>query len=566
MQLSVGKKILTGFGVVLLLMVIFAGVSINRMYSMQEKTESIVDVWMPGVELINSIAYQTEHVLTLSLRYIESDDDQEKEMLKKERSSYISKATETFKTYENQLDSKEERNQYNEFHYKWDFFIKVNEETLRLSDKGKDEFAYLYFKKGAKAFDSMKLNLVNLMELNQQGAHQAGADSKATFKQTVLTIITSIVIALLLGIVAAIFITRNIAKPLRLVTSRIDEISKGNLAVDSIHIKNKDEIAILAQSVNNMKDNLQAIVTQVVAISGKVNLQSTELSVSSNEVKLGSQQIATTMHELAGGTAEQASSAQESAQAIEQFNVEINEANLAGEKLKNASSDVLAKSEEGKQLMLQSVHQMDSISQIVSESMLKVIQLDEKNKDIYQLVNVIQAIAAQTNLLALNAAIEAARAGEHGKGFAVVADEVRKLAEQVSISVNDITSITQGIQTDSKLVVETLQNGVEQTEVGNKQMKATGETFGHITEYVSIMVQMIDQVAMNLNKMKLGSEQLSAFSEEISAVTEQSAAGVEEVSASAEQQAGSMDMIAESTEALKKLSIQLEELVKHFKL
>ena len=565
-HLSVGKKIMAGFGIVLLLLVVFAFVSINRMYHMQDKTTSIVDEWMPSVELINSVGYQTEHVITLSLRYIQSDDLQEKEMLKKERTSFIGEAEKTMSSYEKLINTKDTRKNFDELKYKWAFFLKVNEETIKLSDKGKADFAYLYFKKSAKAFDSMKQNLDHLVSINKMGAMQAGQDSNKVFDQTVVTVIASIVISLILGIGAALFITRMIAKPLGLVTNRIDEISKGNLSIPFIEIKNKDEIGVLAKSVNEMKSSLHKIVTEVVKVSGQVNKQSDELTVSSQEVKLGSQQIATTMHELAYGAEEQANSASESARAVEDVNVQIKQADLAGKNLKIASNEVLEKAHEGTKLMNESVHQIEKISQIVTESMQKVVNLDLKNENIYQLVHVIQDVAAQTNLLALNAAIEAARAGESGKGFAVVADEVRKLAEQVSNSVQDITHITKDIQNDSKLVVETLQNGVLQSEIGNEQIKTTGETFHSISDLVLLMGDKIDQVSANLDQIQQGSEQLSAFSEEISAVTEQSAAGVQEASASAEQQVASMETIAESSESLKTLSAQLESLVKHFKI
>ncbi|WP_313800160.1 methyl-accepting chemotaxis protein [Cytobacillus sp.] len=564
--LSVGKKIMTGFGIVLLLFVVFALVSINRINHMQDKTTSIVNEWMPSVELINSIGYQTEHVITLSLRYIQSDDMQEKEMLKKERTMFIDEAEKTMASYEKLIDSKETKKNFEELKYKWAFFLNVNEETIKLSDKGKSEFAYLYFKKSAKAFDSMKQNLDHLVLINKTGAEQAGEDSIKVSEQTVITIISSVVISLILGIAAALFITRMIAKPLGLVTNRINEISKGNLTIPSIEIKSKDEIGVLAKSVNEMKGSLHTIVTEVVNVSGQVNKQSDELTVSSLEVKQGSEQIATTMHELAYGAEEQANSASESAQAVEDVNVQIKQADLAGKNLKQASNEVLEKAQEGTKLMNQSVHQIETISQIVTESMEKVVNLDLKNENIYQLVHVIQDVAAQTNLLALNAAIEAARAGEYGKGFAVVADEVRKLAEQVSNSVQDITHITQDIQSDSKQVVETLQNGVLQSEIGNEQIKTTGETFHAITNLVLLMVEKIDQVAANLDQIQQGSEQLSAFSEEISAVTEESAAGVQQASASAEQQVASMETISESAESLKVLSAQLESLVKQFKI
>lgn len=563
---SVGKKILIGFSVVLILVVIFAGITLSGINRIQDSTTSIVDVSMPGVELVHSISSQTEHVLTLSLRYILSDDAQEKEMLRMNRDSSIVAAQKTMEEYKKRISGEGVSEQFEELSYKWGFFLNVNEETLKLSDKGKSEFAYLYFKKSAKAFDSMKLNLDYLVEVNTGQAKKSGEDAKDISANTVIIVIIVIVVVLVLGILIALFITRLIAKPLGVVVERINQVSQGNLSFPDLEVKNNDEIGILANAVNEMNRNLQKIVTKVVDVSGLMNKQSNDLSISSHEVKVGGQQISTTMNDLAAGAQEQANSATESAKAVEEVNHQIKEAGITGQELKGTSTHVLSKAQEGTDLMFQSVSKMEEVTEIVKESMERVVVLDNKNKDIYQLVHVIKEVADQTNLLALNAAIEAARAGEYGKGFSVVADEVRKLAEQVSSSVIDITQITQGIQSDSKEVVETLRNGLLQSELGNEQIKTTGETFHEIKENVLAMVEKIDQVSENLGKIQFGSEKLSTFSEEISAVSEQSAAGVQQVSASADQQVSAIETIAESSESLKQLSTQLEGLVQHFKL
>ena len=130
----------------------------------------------------------------------------------------------------------------------------------------------------------------------------------------------------------------------------------------------------------------------------------------------------------------------------------------------------MALTKEGKDLMNTSTEQMTSIHFIVKDAVQKVDGLSKQTQNISKIVAVIQEIAAQTNLLALNAAIEAARAGEHGKGFAVVADEVRKLAEQVAVSVDDITEIVQKVQLDAKTVTASLENGYGEVEKGTTQI------------------------------------------------------------------------------------------------
>ena len=194
----------------------------------------------------------------------------------------------------------------------------------------------------------------------------------------------------------------------------------------------------------------------------------------------GSQQIASTMQELAAGTESEAKTASELASIMGLFSTSVQEANANGENIQKSSNEVFQMTSEGSQLMKSSNEQMVKIDQIVQESVQKVQGLDVKSQEISKLVSVIQEIADQTNLLALNAAIEAARAGEHGRGFAVVADEVRKLAEQVSTSVADITEIVTGIQNESSLVAESLQDGYKEVKQGTTQIKTTQETFAGI--------------------------------------------------------------------------------------
>ena len=213
-----------------------------------------------------------------------------------------------------------------------------------------------------------------------------------------------------------------------------------------------------------------------------------------------------------------------------------------------------------------SKRQMTKIDHIVHDSVVKVQGLDVHSQEISKLVGVIKDIAEQTNLLALNAAIEAARAGENGKGFAVVADEVRKLAEQVAESVTDITGIVTNIQSESRAVTETLQNGYKEVEQGTKQIDLTVEKFVGINASVMEMVKNIQLVSSDLESMSARGQEMNSSIEDIAAVSEESAAGIEETSASSEQTSASMEEVTSSSNDLAKLAEKLSELVGQFKL
>jgi len=246
--------------------------------------------------------------------------------------------------------------------------------------------------------------------------------------------------------------------------------------------------------------------------------------------------------------------------------MKVDESSENGEIVQRDSNTVLEMTADGRQLMATSTEQMARIHTLVQDSVQKVEGLAIQSQEISKLVTVINDIAAQTNLLALNAAIEAARAGEQGRGFAVVADEVRKLAEQVTYSVSDISTIVEGIQNETKVVSQSLVAGYKEVELGTNQIRTTGETFEKISTTVSHMDQNIKHVANNLLDIVESTKRINNTIDDIASVSEEAAAGVEQTSASVQQSSSSMDEVAASSEQLATLSEELNGLVQQFKI
>jgi len=209
---------------------------------------------------------------------------------------------------------------------------------------------------------------------------------------------------------------------------------------------------------------------------------------------------------------------------------------------------------------------MAKIDHIVNDSVQKVNDLSHQSQEISKLVTVIKDVAEQTNLLALNAAIEAARAGEQGKGFSVVAEEVRKLAEQTAHSVKDITGIVREIQDGFHLITKSLEAGYSEVELGTTQIAKTSETFNTISTSVTEMANSIGYISTNLYDMASNSQSINNSIEEIAATAEEFAAGVEETSASSQQTSSSIEEVARSANSLASLAEELKELINRFKL
>ncbi|MBM7541241.1 methyl-accepting chemotaxis protein [Amphibacillus cookii] len=377
-----------------------------------------------------------------------------------------------------------------------------------------------------------------------------------------------IVIVVLLVIVIAVFSANMLAKPIVQVSKHLNVLANADFtqAVPEKLMKRKDEIGGLVHSMNQMQGSLLDLIKSVSGATNQLSTHSEELNQSASEVTEGSKQIASTMQELSSGAESQANSSGTISELMEAFVDKVKEANNGTMHTSKESQSIIKQTDEGKELMEQSVAQMQVIHQIVQDAVQKVQGLDQQSKEISKLVEVIQGIAEQTNLLALNAAIEAARAGEHGKGFAVVADEVRKLAEEVTSSIGDITNIVNGIQKESNEVTNSLQNGYEVVEEGSKQIAVTGEKFVEINQSVSSMATLIQRISVQLSEIAEDSGKMNESIEEIASVSQESAAGIEQTSASTEQLLGSMEEATSSADHLAKLAEDLSVKVSHFKI
>lgn len=392
----------------------------------------------------------------------------------------------------------------------------------------------------------------------------------ADFNKPAESILKLTVIVIGVAIIIGIFViwqyASSMAKPINRVVQAMERFAEGDLTQESMSIRSKDEIGKLANAMNQMQAKLKDMIHNIAQASDLINTSSKELSQSANEVNMGAEQVAITMNELASGAEGQAHHSNELTSLMERFTADLRETNKHGEHIHQSSVEVLGLTNEGSQLMTSSNSQMSKIDGIVQNAVEKVKKLDAQAQEISKLVVVIKDIADQTNLLALNAAIEAARAGEHGKGFAVVADEVRKLAEQVAFSVNDITSIVTNIQQDFDVVTSSLEDGYQEVKEGTNQIKATSETFTTISNSINDVVDSVQLISGNLSKVTEDGQKMNSAIQEIAAVAEESAAGVEQTTATTEQTSSSMDVMAGKSAQLSTLALELKTLIAQFKL
>lgn len=344
------------------------------------------------------------------------------------------------------------------------------------------------------------------------------------------------------------------------------EISLGELNAQPLMTERSDGIGKLVRATNSMNNRLMNMRNELNSISENTLNQSQTLNQASDMMESEIIQIAATMQELASGSESQAQTATELATSMDSFTQVVESTNKDSTKVYQASESVLSLARKGDELRGSSTIQMEHIDKIVKQAVNKMSMLDNQTQEISKLVDVIKDIANQTNLLALNAAIEAARAGEQGKGFAVVANEVRKLAEQVSEAVTDITEFVGTIQTESKGVTISLEEGYEEVEKGTTQIVSTKKTFESILNSVLGISQEIGNMSSKLKNVAKETQEMNSAVDNIAAVAEESAAGVEQTAASSQQITSSVEKISKNANSLVNLSDQLNELISHFKI
>ncbi|MBT9573679.1 HAMP domain-containing methyl-accepting chemotaxis protein [Pseudomonas umsongensis] len=346
----------------------------------------------------------------------------------------------------------------------------------------------------------------------------------------------STLLALLVGIIAAVLITRQITGPLRETLAVVDRIASGDLSQD-VRVTRRDELGVLQQGIARMgvtlRDLISGIrdgVTQIASAAEELSAVTEQTSAGVNSQKVETDQVATAMHEMTATVQEVARNAEQASQAA-------------------AAADGEAR--EGDKVVGEAITQIERLASEVARSTEAMGLLQQESDKIGSVMDVIKAVAEQTNLLALNAAIEAARAGEAGRGFAVVADEVRGLAQRTQKSTEEIEGLVAALQNGTQQVATVMNNSRTLTDSSVALTRKAGTSLENITRTVSNIQSMNQQIAA-------AAEQQSAVAEEIS----RSIINVRDVS---EQTAAASDETAKSSVELARLGNQLQMMVSHFR-
>jgi len=350
----------------------------------------------------------------------------------------------------------------------------------------------------------------------------------------------------LMGAIVAIILVvmymllRNIVlQPMAKMSEISRDIAKGEGDLTKrVPADGHDEIAQMGQYFNEFIEKLQHMIKKVAHVTDKVASASVELSATAEEISKGTDTLT--------------SRASQTAAAVEEMNATVGQVAQNSGKAASLAQDTVKTAQEGGTVVSSTISGMQQLSEAVSNSATIISDLGKSSDQIGEIVRTIEDIADQTNLLALNAAIEAARAGEQGRGFAVVADEVRKLAERTTKATKEIGDMIRQIQQDTRGAVDSMQQGTQKVTAGVDLVNKTGEALAQIVRMVSDSADMIRQIAVASEEQSVGTQQIASDIENVAKVTKESSSGAHES--------------AKASQDLSQLAVELQGIVGGFKL
>jgi methyl-accepting chemotaxis protein len=535
-NLSIAPRAFLGFAFIALLVIVLGVFAVNRMSIIRQASLDMETNQLPSVGYLGNMTENMLRMRILSFRVLVNRDPAALQDAQTRIGVLVDKLRGAQASYAALPSQPEEALLYKTFTATLDSYMRDQEQMLELSRQNKlDEMRSLINTRIKEGTDQMGEQLNQLVALNTGYAKTASAEAGANYNSAILGIVVVAVMAALMTVLLAWLLTRSIVTPLTRALQAAQTIADGNLS-KAIEVDGQDEPGRLLGALSIMQANLRKTIEQIAGSATQLGAAAEELSAVTQDASRGLQQ--------------QNNEIEQAATAVNEMTAAVEEVARNAVSTCEASNQSTQAAREGRNRVVETVDAIQTMTHDVHTTAVMVEGLAAQGRDIGKVLDVIRAIAEQTNLLALNAAIEAARAGEAGRGFAVVADEVRALAHRTAQSTQEIEKMVAGIQNGTGAAVASMQQSNQRTQSTLEMARAAGVALEQITESIHLINERNLVIASASEEQAQVSREVDRNLVNIRDLSTQSAAGADQTSAASHE--------------LSRLAVNLNALVSRF--
>lgn len=537
-QVGIRVRLIIGFLIIGFATLVQGWMAVQHMGEMRDVAEEMETNAMPSLDSLASVNLSAMRLRVFTFRLLVAEDAQEQQQVMDKIAEVRADLAKHEKNYEALISIPGEREEYDKFRDAVGRYLDDQDKVITLVQAQKSAEGIVLVNGEMSDFaDSMTKSLLKLTELNRAYATKRSQETADAYQAALWQVGTTIFVVFAFGAIVAVKITRSIVRPLQSAVVVAGRVSEGDLS-KPIAAEFDDEPAQLLKALAAMQDRLRQTLHQI--------------SMSSNQLASASEELNSVTEDASRGLQQQNDEIQQAATAVTEMSSAVDEVAQTAMLTSESSAQSTQSAEQGKQQVQQTITAIVAMNDDVARSATVVSSLAEQAQDIGKVLDVIRAIAEQTNLLALNAAIEAARAGEAGRGFAVVADEVRALAARTQTSTREIEEMIGKIRAGTQSAVQAMQQSGSRASQALSVAEAAGQALTTIHQQI---MQINDR---NLVIASAAEEQAKVAREvdrnivNISDLTAQTAAGAQQTTASAQE--------------LARLAVDLNQLVNQFRL
>ncbi|RII29462.1 MAG: hypothetical protein CXR30_11240 [Geobacter sp.] len=537
-NLSVSTKILSTIAIILIVTALVGLISIIKLSNVTKISEDMGQNVIPSVSILAKFGNNVDTYRRSELQFYLKNSDAD---LKKYSDRMIRMQEEIKAARQEFLkhsDTDNEKRMMAEFDATWERYVASAQKALDLIRAGNAADAQSQTRgEGKKLYDQSNKILKDLTAYNQDESVKEVAKVNEAAAMARIWITVLIVIGIVIGVLLALAVARAISAPLRRLASDAGQVATGDLGVQVL-VESHDEVGQMAESFEKMVNSLREMIGMLSDSSAQVSESSAEMQTNAMKMAEGAEIVAVQAITVATASEEMSATSGDIAQNCQ----------MAAESAKRADQAA----EHGSTVVENSIAVMHRIAERVQASATTVEELGKRSDQIGSIISTIEDIADQTNLLALNAAIEAARAGEQGRGFAVVADEVRALAERTTKATHEIGKMIKAIQLETRSAVSAMEEGVSEVEQGTEEAARSREALRRIQDEINAVNLQVQQIATAAEEQTATTSEISNNIHQITNVAQDTVEGARSTSSEAQH--------------LLRLSEELQRMVGKFKL